>query len=111
MTLALITLKTTEHKPKTRPRVSVVRAGPQFGKSKFYVHFSCLFGQNFLKATPSRHNIANLCASLLHCVVRVRWHRKESSHLLSHLLMSFLSLIRSTVRDGVGPSPKRLGPL
>jgi len=37
----------------------------------------------------------NLCTSLLYFVVRVRRRRKESSRSLSHLLMSFLSMIVS----------------
>jgi len=39
----------------------------------------------------------NLCTSLLYFVVRVRCRRKESSRLLSHLLMSFLLSISGKV--------------
>jgi len=39
----------------------------------------------------------NLCTSLLYFVVRVRYRRKESSLLLSHLLMSFLFYLENVV--------------
>jgi len=38
-----------------------------------------------------QHIIASARIELIDIVVRVRCHRKESSRLLSHLLMSFLS--------------------
>ena len=50
----------------------------------------------FVKPT-FQHNCVdvwrNLCKSLLYLVVRVQYCHKESSHSLSHLLMSFLSLM------------------
>jgi len=48
---------------------------------------------NLVSCVPTHNRVdlwRNLCTSLLYCVVRVRCRLKESSRLLSHLLMSFL---------------------
>jgi len=54
----------------------------------------------FSKTCISTHNRIdlwrNLCTSLLYSVVRVRCRHKESSRSLSHLLMSFLSILSCT---------------
>ena len=43
---------------------------------------------------PALHDLwRNLCKSLLYFLVRVQCRRKESSRSLSHLLMSFLSIL------------------
>jgi len=54
----------------------ILRYFTEFGKHAFQHNRVDLWG--------------NLCTSLLYFVVRVRCRRKESSRLLSHLLMSVL---------------------
>jgi len=41
-------------------------------------------------ATKSVDLWRNLCVFIVYCIAHVRCRRKESSHSLSHLLMSFL---------------------
>ena len=55
--------------------------------------YIALFQWIWLTCVPTHNRVdlsRNLCTSLLYFVVRVRCRRKESSHSLSHRLMSFL---------------------
>jgi len=57
----------------------------------------CVISLNMKTCVPTRNCVdlwRNLCTSLLYFVVRVRCHCKESSRSLSHLLTSFLFVLR-----------------
>ena len=56
--------------------------------------YIALFHWIWYTCVPTHNRVdlwRNLCTSLLYFVLRVRFRHKESSRLLSHLLMSFLS--------------------